>query len=67
LNPERQTRRLEYLWEYGAFKSEMQGVDAARRFSQMHRKRFGIFPIEGEKLENDNYVEKDHTRQVEKP
>jgi hypothetical protein len=48
LNPERQTRRLKYLWEYGYFdSSHTAGGDEAyneRRFVEMHRERFNIFP-----------------------
>jgi hypothetical protein len=48
LNPERQTRRLRYLWEYGYFDSlHTAGGDEAyneRRFVEMHRERFNIFP-----------------------
>lgn len=45
LNPDRQTRRLKYLWKYGYFNEPEAGADAERRFAEMHRQRFNIFPI----------------------
>jgi hypothetical protein len=50
LNPERQTRRLKYLWKYGYFDTPEPGTPAAaegggRRFAEMHQQRFNIFPI----------------------
>jgi hypothetical protein len=56
LNPERQTRRLEYLWRYGEFRQEGQKKGASRRFAQMHRARFNH--IEEEGVADDNYLEK---------
>jgi len=68
LNPERQTRRLKYLWEYGYFDPSMaaDGGDfyGGRRFAEIHRKRFNIFPgmlnkrrsINGEKIENEQWA-----------
>lgn len=53
LNPVRQTRRLEYLWKYGYFRSpaaaqreELSAVD--RRFAQMHQQRFASFTFSDE-------------------
>lgn len=55
LNPLRQTRRLKYLWDYGAFGE--QGDGSARRFADMHLRRFGeTFPLEQEKFEDDHYT-----------
>lgn len=49
MNPLRQTRRLKYLWKYGYFDAMQSGASAEsyseRRFAQMHRERFNIFPI----------------------
>jgi hypothetical protein len=56
LNPERQTRRLEYLWRYGEFRSGSQSRNASSRFAQMHRARFNH--IEEEGVADDNYLEK---------
>jgi len=68
LNPERQTRRLKYLWEYGYFDPSMaaDGGDfyGGRRFAEIHRKRFNIFPgmlnkrrsINGENIENEQWA-----------
>ncbi|HEU4595937.1 MAG TPA: hypothetical protein VFS10_12410 [Pyrinomonadaceae bacterium] len=49
LNPERQTRRLKYLWKYGYFDLPEPGTAGAearreRRFAEIHRRRFDIFP-----------------------
>ncbi|HLM01526.1 MAG TPA: hypothetical protein VK400_10775, partial [Pyrinomonadaceae bacterium] len=56
LNPERQTRRLEYLWRYGEFRVDGQDRSASRRFAQMHRARFNHLEEEG--VADDNYLEK---------
>ncbi|MDQ3798510.1 MAG: hypothetical protein M3384_03585, partial [Acidobacteriota bacterium] len=56
LNPERQTRRLEYLWKYGEFRLDGQERNASRRFAQMHRARFDHLEEEG--AADDNYLEK---------
>jgi len=58
LNPERQTRRLKYLWEYGFFDTP-QAVEALesygeRRFAQMHRERFNISPSQSRKRSVSN-------------
>jgi hypothetical protein len=45
LNPDRQTRRLKYLWKYGYFNDPGAGGDSERRFAEMHRQRFNIFPV----------------------
>jgi hypothetical protein len=58
LNPTRQTRRLQYLWDYGAFDPSQQGEDSsAMRFAQMHLMRFGVSPLEYERNDNDHYLE----------
>jgi hypothetical protein len=48
LNPVRQTHRLQCLWEYDYFDSSLtaDGGDlyGERRFAEMHKKRFNIFP-----------------------
>jgi hypothetical protein len=68
LNPDRQTRRLKYLWEYGYFDPSLaaDGGDfyGGRRFAEMHRKRFNIFPgmsnkrrsINGGNIENEQWA-----------
>lgn len=56
LNPERQTRRLEYLWRYGEFQLSAQEKNSSRRFAQMHRARFNHIKEEG--VADDNYLEK---------
>lgn len=43
LNPERQTRRLKYLWEYGFFD---RGGAARNRLSELHRRRMMGLPME---------------------
>lgn len=45
LNPDRQTSRLKYLWKYGYFSEPEAGAETERRFAEMHRQRFNIFPI----------------------
>jgi hypothetical protein len=66
LNPLRQTRRLQYLWDYGAFDPSQQGEDSsAMRFAQMHMMRFGVSPLEYERTENDNYLESDEEQEEE--
>jgi hypothetical protein len=44
LNPERQTRRLKYLWQYGYFDVPEGGTGDGRRFAETHKRRFNIFP-----------------------
>jgi hypothetical protein len=68
LNPERQTRRLKSLWEYGYFDNSPaeEGGDfyGGRRFAEMHRKRFNIFPgmsnkrrsINGGNIKNEQWA-----------
>jgi hypothetical protein len=64
LNPARQTRRLQYLWDYGAFDPSQQGEDSsAMRFAQMHLMRFGVSPLEYERNDNDNYLESDEEQE----
>ncbi|HEV2853114.1 MAG TPA: hypothetical protein VHC97_09955 [Thermoanaerobaculia bacterium] len=43
LNPERQTQRLKYLWEYGEFEEQILEKEARRSntFARMHLRRFG--------------------------
>ncbi|MGA9997668.1 MAG: hypothetical protein WBP93_19795 [Pyrinomonadaceae bacterium] len=58
LNPERQSRRLRYLWQYGYFDTpQEEGARerySERRFAQMHRDRFNIFPQKSRKRRMDN-------------
>lgn len=54
LNPTRQTRRLEYLWRFGALRPDGQEMSSDRRFAQMHFKRFS--PLEEEGAADDNYL-----------
>ncbi|HEY0080450.1 MAG TPA: hypothetical protein VGB73_17715 [Pyrinomonadaceae bacterium] len=65
LNPERQRRRLDYLWRYGALDPE-RGLHAdgsrARRFAQMHMQRFNIFPLQSEGVADDNYLQSPNAR-----
>jgi hypothetical protein len=68
LNPDRQTRRLKYLWEYGYFDPSLAAEDGGfyggRRFADMHMKRFNIFPgmsnerrsIYGGKIKNEQWA-----------
>jgi hypothetical protein len=68
LNPERQTRRLKHLWEYGYFDPSLAadggGFYGGRRFAEMHMKRFNIYPgmsnerrsIYGENIKNDQWA-----------
>jgi hypothetical protein len=48
LNPDRQTRRLKYLWKYGYFDVPEVGPNgdssSERRFAETHKQRFNIFP-----------------------
>jgi hypothetical protein len=58
LSPERQTRRLEYLWQMGAFDPRHafhEGTSAAKRFDEMHRQRFGLFPFAPESRDAENW------------
>lgn len=58
LNPERQTRRLKYLWKFGFFDApQTEGAREAyreQRFAQMHRERFNIFPHQSRQRRTDN-------------
>ena len=56
LNPNRQTRRLEYLWRYGEFRLSAEEKSPSRRFAQMHHARFDH--IEGEGMADDDYFKK---------
>jgi hypothetical protein len=58
LNPDRQSRRLKYLWEYGALDPSLAadggGFYGGRRFAEMHMKRFNIFPSVSNKKGSNN-------------
>jgi hypothetical protein len=68
LNPERQTRRLKYLWKYGYFEPSLAadggGLHSERRFAEMHKKRFNMFPgmskrrrsADGGKIKNEQWA-----------
>jgi len=60
LNPIRQTRRLEYLWLFQREQAFAADGYSEKRFAQLHRLRYGIFPIEPERvMEEDDYLQKD--------
>ena len=66
LNPDRQTRRLKYLWEYGAIVSGQTALDdrsSARHFAQMHRLRFSHLSTAEirEATNNDDHKEDNQT------
>lgn len=71
LNPERQTRRLKYLWQYGYFDTPQQATGAEqtyseRRFAQMHRERFNVFPMPSRKRrtnDGDNSIKAEQWRE----
>ena len=59
LNPLRQTRRLEYLWLFQREQAFAADGYSEKRFAQVHRLRYGIFPIEPESVVEDDYLKKD--------
>ncbi len=66
LNPERQTKRLQHLWRSEREQAFEQREDASeKRFAQMHRVRYGIFPIglNSEGAWSDDYDQQDGNQQ----
>jgi hypothetical protein len=61
LNPVRQTHRLEHLWKSEGPQAFAPGDSSEKRFSKMHRLRYGIFPIgiDTEGAWDDDYLQKD--------
>ena len=62
LNPLRQTSRLKHLWRSEGPQAFASEDVSQKRFAEMHRLRYGTFPIgtDTEGAWNDDYVEEDH-------
>ncbi len=73
LNPDRQTRRLKYLWKYGFFDAPQAVAQeesySERRFAQMHQERFHIFPGKSLRRRNngDQYKDEQWGEQSARP